>query len=215
MATVSGTESSPRAKGGDLLGPVRRRLSVDDYYRMAEVGILDRGARVELIDGEIIDMSPIGVVHPALVNVLVRYLSQHFGDSTFVSSQNPLRLDHENEPEPDLTVLRPRSDCYCTAHPTAADTLLVIEVADTSLAYDLDVKVPLYARFGVPEVWVIETATWRTHLFRGPQAMPQGGVGYADRQLIEAGEPLPLSTLRGAAGTQPAVSLMQLLPVRP
>ncbi len=215
MATVSRTESSPRAKGDGLFGPVRRRLSVDDYYRMAEVGILDRGARVELIDGEIIDMSPIGVVHAALVNVLVRYLSQHFGDSTFVSSQNPLQLDHENEVEPDLTLLRPRSDCYCTAHPTAADTLLVIEVADTSLAYDLDVKVPLYARFGVPEVRVIEAATRRTQLFRGPQAMPHGSVGYAESQLIEAGGPLPLSALRGAAGTQPAISLMQLLPVRP
>ena len=98
-------------------GPARRRLTVAEYYRMAEAGILGRGERVELIDGEIIDMSPIGVLHAAIVNVLARHVARQCGDSTFVSIQYPLRLDDENEPEPDLLILRPRFDCYCTAHP--------------------------------------------------------------------------------------------------
>lgn len=179
---------------------------------MAETGILDRGARVELIDGEIFDMSPIGVLHAAVVNVLVRHFTRHFSTTTFVSSQNPLRLDDENEPEPDLLILRPRPDCYCTAHPTPVDTRGVIEVADTSLAYDLEVKVPLYARHGIPEVWVIEAETRCTHVFRTPLATTAGSNSYAEKQRIQADEPLPFATLTAADGEGLPVSLAQLLP---
>ncbi|MFM8538633.1 MAG: Uma2 family endonuclease [Planctomycetaceae bacterium] len=193
-------------------GPARRRLTVAEYYRMTEAGILGRGERVELIDGEIIDMSPIGVLHAAIVNVLARHVARQCGDSTFVSIQNPLRLDDVNEPEPDLLILRPRFDCYCTAHPTPADTLMVIEVADTSLAYDLDVKVPLYARHGIPEVWVIEAATRRTHVVRAPAATKAGGTMYADVRLIAADEPLPFHLIGGADSSQTDVSLSQLVP---
>ncbi|MFM8707560.1 MAG: Uma2 family endonuclease, partial [Planctomycetia bacterium] len=160
---------------------------------------------------EIIDMSPIGVVHAAVVNVLVRHFARHLGGSTFVSSQNPLRLDDENEPEPDLSILRPRADCYAGGHPTSADTLLVIEVADTSLAFDLDTKVPLYARHGVREVWVIEAATGRTHVFRTPM---EGVAGYAERRLLEADDPLPFTAFAGAEGEGSGVSLVKLLPVQ-
>lgn len=209
MATVSRVERGFPTTGAGRSGPVRHRLTVSDFYRMSEAGILGRGARLELIDGEIIDMSPIGVLHAALVNVLVRHFARNLGGSTFVSSQNPLRLDDENEPEPDLSILRPRADCYAAGHPTPADTLLVIEVADTSLAYDLDIKVPLYARHGVSEVWVIEAATGRTHVFRTPTA---GGAGYAERRLLEADEPLPFTAFSGAEATGSGVSLAELLP---
>lgn len=211
MATVSQVESRRRAGCDVQPGPTRHRLTVDDYYRMAEAGILGHNARVELIDGEIIDMSPIGVLHAAVVNVLVRHFAQHLGASTFVSSQNPLRLDDENEPEPDLLILQPRSDFYCTAHPTPADTRAVIEVADTSLAYDLDVKVPLYARHGIPEVWVIEAATLRAHVFRTPVATVAGSARYADVQLIQADEPLPFAALASADGEGLHASLARLL----
>jgi Uma2 family endonuclease len=211
MATVSRDESRLRASCDIQPGPTRHRLTVADYHRMAEADILGRGARVELIDGEIIDMSPIGVLHAAIVNVLVRHFAQHLGASTFVSSQNPLRLDDQNEPEPDLLILKPRSDFYCTAHPTPADTRVVIEVADTSLTYDLDVKVPLYARYGIPEVWVVEAATLRTHVFRTPVATTAGSARYADAQLIQADEPLPFAALAGADGEGLHASLARLL----
>jgi Uma2 family endonuclease len=212
MATASRVESDCRANSDVLPGPVRHRLTVADYYRMAEAGILGRRERVELIDGEVIDMSPIGAVHAALVNVLVRHVARCLVDSTFVSIQNPLRLDDENEPEPDLLILRPRSDCYCMAHPGAADTLVVIEVSDTSLAYDLDVKVPLYARHGVPEVWVIDAATRRTHVFRDSRAGADGITSYADVQVIEADQSLPFAAIAGADGGAVDASLAQLLP---
>lgn len=215
MATVSRVETAPRADGTGRTGPVRHRITVDDYYRMADTGILRCGKRVELIDGEIIDRSPIGMVHAAVVNVLVRHFSRHGGDATFVSSQNPLRLDDENEPQPDILILRPRADCYATAHPTAADTLLVIEVADTSLAYDLEVKVPLYARFGIPEVWVIDAATGRTHVFRRPVVAETALAAYADVRLVEAGEPLPFAAIGGLDGEESNVSLGHLLPAEP
>ncbi len=209
MATVSRSDPGLQTIGSARPGPVRHRLTVADDERMAEAGILGRGERVELIDGEIIDMSPIEAVHAAVVNVLVRHFARQVGGATFVSSQNPLRLDDENEPEPDLSILRPRADCYAGGHPTAADTLLVIEVADTSLAYDLDIKVPLYARHGVPEVWVIEAATRRTHVFRGPTA---GGAGYAERRVIEPDEPLPFPALAGAEAAGSGAALTDLLP---
>jgi len=209
MATVSRVKAAIPASGDVHAGPARHRLTVDDYHRMAEVGILGRGERVELINGEILHMSPIGVLHAAVVNVLMRHAVRSLGDSTFVSSQNPLRLDHENEPEPDLLILRPRCDSYCTGHPTPADTLVVIEVADTSLSYDLDIKVPLYAFHGIPEVWVIEAATRRTHIFRKPAA---AGTGYAEVSIIEADEPLPFGTIVAAGGEGLRASLAQLLP---
>lgn len=212
MATVSHVESDRRANSDVRPGPVRHRLTVADHYRMAEAGILGRRARVELIDGEIIDMLPIGVLHAAVVNVLARHVAQCLGDATFVSIQNPLRLDDENEPEPDLLMLRPRSDCYCMAHPGAADTLVVIEVSDMSLAYDFDVKVPLYARHGVPEVWVIDVATRRTHVFRAPEVNANGTAGYADARLIEADQSLPFAAIAAADAAAVDASLAQLLP---
>lgn len=112
-------------------------------------------------------MSPIGVLRAAIVARLASYLSQTLGDAAVVWCQNPLRLDDIGEPEPDLAILRPRDDFYTTADSGPADVLLVIEVADTSLTYDLGTKVPLYARHGIPEVWVIDAARRRPARFTG------------------------------------------------
>jgi len=158
----------------------RHRLTVADYHQMAEAGILGPDDRVELIAGEVLDMSPIGSLHAA-------------------------RLDDLSEPQPDIALVRPRADFYATAHPTAADVFLVVEVAETSLAYDLDVKVPLYARHGIPEVWVIDAARRVTHRFRGP-----GPAGYADRATIAAETPLECAALPGDAR-----SLAAILPLPP
>jgi hypothetical protein len=129
----------------DLVAVSRHRLTVANFRRMGEVGILGPDDRVELIAGEIIDMSPIGSLHAALVARLASTLGQRVGETAIIWTQNPLALDDTSQPQPDLTVLRPRADFHAAAHPGPADVLLVIEVADTTLAFDLDVKVPLYA----------------------------------------------------------------------
>ena len=121
--------------------PARHRLNVDAYYRMAEAGILTDPHRVELIDGEIIDMPAIGSPHAAITNRFARTFSRALRDEVaLVAVQSPLRLDAYNEPEPDVMLLRPRADGYRASHPGAADVLLVIEVSESSLAYDRSVK---------------------------------------------------------------------------
>jgi Uma2 family endonuclease len=158
---------------------------VADYRRMGEAGIFAPQDRVELINGEIIDMSPIGSLHAAIVDMVATLLHQHCGRSAIVRNQNPLALDDVSQPQPDIAVLKSRQDFYSTAHPGPADVMLVIEVADTSLAFDLGVKVPLYAAHDIPEVWVIDEATRRTHRFRRPE-----GGRYAEQDVVEPSEPL-------------------------
>lgn len=196
--------------------PSRHLISVDAFHRMGEAGILGRDDRVELIDGEIIDMSPIGALHAAIVARLASYFSQRVGDKAVVWCQNPLRLDDISEPEPDIAILRPRADFYTTAHPGPADVLLVIEVADTSLAYDLGTKVPLYARHGIPEVWVIDAATRRTSVFRWPTGDREpgraGGSGYAEEVSFASHEAVSCDGVVDDAGGRVVVELSRLLP---
>jgi len=160
--------------------PTRHRLDVDAYYKMAEAGILERAARVELIDGEIIDMPATGSPHAAIVKRLNR-LFTHAAPvgSALVGVQDPVRLDTFNEPEPDLMLLRPRHDDYRASHPSAADVLLLVEVSDSSLTYDRGTKLPLYARFGVPEVWIVDVAAAAVEVFRQPQ---QGAYSWSERR---------------------------------
>lgn len=163
--------------------PARHRLDVNDYYRMAEVGILKRDDRVELIDGEIIDLNPIGSPHAAITNRLARLLIRALEDQTaLVTVQTPLRLDAFNEPEPDLMLLRPRADDYRTAHPNGTDVLLLLEVSDSSLASDRGMKLALYAKFGVPEVWIVDLAGNAVEVFR----QPRDGT-YASRDRRDSG----------------------------
>lgn len=164
----------------DPVAVSRHRLTVSDFRRMGEVGILGPDDRVELIAGEIIDMSPIGSLHAALVDRVAGVFHQQCGPRAIVRVQNPLALDETSQPQPDIAVLRPRADFYAAAHPRPADVLLVIEVADTTLPFDLDVKVPLYAAAEIPEAWVIEAASRRTYVFR----QPAGGC-YVERHVIE------------------------------
>jgi Uma2 family endonuclease len=157
----------------------RHRLTVGEYYRMGEAGILPPDARVELIEGEIIDMPPIGSPQAGTVTYLGNKIKATVGDRVIISIQNPVFLDLHSEPQPDITLLRPRPDFYRSAHPTPADVLLIIEVADTSLAYDTQIKLPLYALHGIPEVWLADLPNRRFIVHRTPTQM-----GFQDVQTL-------------------------------
>jgi len=167
--------------------PRAHRLSVDEYYRMAEVGLLAPDARVELIEGVIIDMPPIGSRHGWTVAQIVKRLNATVGDTAEVFSQSALRLGRFSEPQPDVLLLQPRGRAYRKAHPAASDVLLVIEVSDTTLRYDLERKAPLYARHAVPEIWVIDVNRDELHVFRDPQ-----DGGYRDVAVPAAPGTMPL-----------------------
>jgi len=145
----------------------RYYFTVAEFERMGEAGVFTKDARLELIEGEIIEMSPISSRHAACVNFLSRLLNRTVGDIALVSTQNPIRLDDFSEPEPDIALLRLRDDFYRNAHPTPADVLLIIEVADTTLAYDRQVKAPLYAKAGVGEVWIINLMEEQIETYAG------------------------------------------------
>lgn len=131
-------------------------FSANDYAKMVETGILTDRDRVELIDGEIRSMSPIGPYHAAVVTKLVRLLNSLASQRALISPQNPIHLNDFTEPQPDIAILHPRADYYAQAHPTADDVLVVIEVSDTSARYDREEKIPRYARAGIPEAWIID-----------------------------------------------------------
>jgi len=148
--------------------PTRFKLTVEQYHRMGEAGILHADDRIELIDGELIRMAPIGSLHAGLVSRLARLLIERTAGRAVVSPQNPMILSELTEPQPDLSVLRWRSDDYMGAVPMAADALLVIEVADSTLHYDRDVKLRFYAESGVPEVWIVDARRRQLLDYREP-----------------------------------------------
>lgn len=135
---------------------IKRRFTADDYQRMGQTGILSSEDRVELIDGEVVAMSPIGPRHSACIDRANRALVILLGERAIVRVQSSVRLNRYNEPEPDLVLLRPQADFYASRLPGAADILLIIEVAESSLDYDREVKAPLYAGSGVAEYWVVD-----------------------------------------------------------
>lgn len=148
--------------------PKRHLVTAQEYLRMGATGVFAPGARLELIEGEIFEMAPIGPPHAGAVRRITRLLYERVGQDATVSVQAPFIAGQLSVPEPDLALLNPRSDDYDSAHPGREDVMLVIEVADTTLAMDLETKVPLYARGGVPEVWVVSVEERAVHVFREP-----------------------------------------------
>lgn len=146
---------------------VPHRLSLDDYQRMADAGILTQDSHVELIEGVILDMSPIGSYHAGIVAQIDRMFTRQCA-SAIVWVQNPIRLGNYSEPEPDIVLVKPRDDYYKKSHPQAADVLLIIEVADSSIDYDRKIKIPLYAEHGIPELWLIDVQLKRIEIYLEP-----------------------------------------------
>ena len=162
----------------------KRLFTTNEFRRMAEAGIFGEGDRVELIGGEIIALTPIGPRHAHCVRRLIALLAARVGTSAIVDAQNPIVLDDYSEPQPDVVLLEPQSDFYKHSHPGPRDVLLVIEVADASADYDRAIKVPQYARAGIPEVWVVNLPQQVVEVYRRPsghQYDEHVAVGPADR----------------------------------
>ena len=162
MRTVTADEPTIRGEQP----PHRHRITVEDYHRMTEVGVLTPHARVELIEGEIVDLAPRNDAHRRVVMRLDALLLQAVGGQAIVLCQMPLRLGVDCEPEPDLAVVRARPDAQPSERPTGPDALVLIEVSDTTWHYDHDIKVPFYARHGIPEVWLFDLSRATAHFFR-------------------------------------------------
>jgi Uma2 family endonuclease len=171
----------------------RWRFTIDDFYRMGEAGIFPPDARVELIDGDVIGMAPIGSHHSGSVSGLDEIFHDLLGRRVTISVQGPLRISlpgqRQANPQPDVLVLTRRDDFYRHANPTPADVLLVIEVSDTTLAYDRDVKAPLYARAGIRECWIVDIAGARLLVYRDPR----DGVYQSAESLTDDATVAPLA----------------------
>ncbi len=170
----------------------RRRFTVDDYHRMAQAGVLTEDDRVELLEGEIIEMVPIGSRHAACVRRLDYLLSPLVKGNALVSVENPIHLGEHSEPQPDLALLRPRADFYAHAHPGPEDILLLVEVADATGDYDRTVKVQLYARAGISEVWLVDLVADEVEVYRDP-----GTEDYREKRVARRGEAVTCETLPG------------------
>jgi|SRR5579859_1184832 len=160
------------------------RITVDQYEHMVQAGVFAEDERIELIEGQILNMSPIGSAHSGQVKRLNRILAKQVADLALISIQDPIRLP-QSEPQPDLALLKPRDDFYASAHPTARDVLLVVEVADTSADYDRNEKIPLYGRSGIAEAWLIDLANRSIEVYRGP-----GRAGFAEKKTYAHGDEL-------------------------
>jgi Uma2 family endonuclease len=146
--------------------PRTRRWTRDEYYKIGQLGLFD-GQRVELIEGEIIDKSPIGNRHAACLRRLIRVFSGRLGARALIDAQDPVELDVYSMPQPDFVLLRPRADDHASAHPTPEDVLLLVEIADATLRYDEKIKAPLYFRTGVRESWIVDLEHQRLLVFHG------------------------------------------------
>ena len=175
-----------------VVAPQTYRFTAEEYHRMGEVGILPPDVRVELVGGEIKRMPPIHPPHASTVNRLNAVLAAKFQGQSVVAIQNPIQLDDYNEPQPDVSVLRFRDDYYGNQHPTPADVLLAIEVADTSLSYDRDEKMPLYGRSGIPEAWLVDVQSGTITVFTEPQAS-----GYGQQRVLSRGREIVSVAVEG------------------
>jgi len=181
----------PSIDSPSLLPIARHRFTVDDYYRMAESGILSPTDRVELIEGAVVDMNPMGSKHAACLTRLDDLIRPGLvSTNASLRTQCPIHLSDDSEPEPDLAVVVKRADHYSSAHLEARDVLLLIEVAESSRTYDLTVKVPLYARFAVPEVRIVDLERDVVEVRRRPES-----GAYAESAALRRGESVQSTTL--------------------
>jgi len=163
--------------------PARRLFTTAEYHKLIEIGVLKEDDRFELVNGEIVEMSPIGPRHASCVNRMNTLLGDKARKRAIISVQNPITLTDYSEPQPDLALLKPRADFYASAHPTPADALVIIEVADSTVETDRRNKIPIYAFAGVPEVWLVDLVNDRIEVHSNPFK----GV-YQEVRIIQRGQ---------------------------
>ena len=166
---------------------LRRKFTIEQYHKMAESGILTEDDRVELIRGEIVEMSPIGRRHAACVRRLVKLFSEKLSQRAIVDTQNPVELSDRSEPQPDVTLLQPHPDFYEAGHPQPEDIFLLVEVADTTVETDRNVKIPLYAEGGISEVWLVDINEQCVEIYQEPLS-----TGYQNVQKFQRGQTLSI-----------------------
>lgn len=169
------------------------RYSVDDYEEMIRLGVLTENDRVELIRGEIVAKMAIGPKHGGCTKRLIRLCDRRIGEAAIVASQDPVRLP-DSEPEPDISLLRPRADFYASGHPQPPDIFLIIEVSDSSLADDRNIMRPMYAEAGITEFWIVNLVDECLEVYRDPR--PDGT--YQDARVLRRGESTDIAALPGA-----------------
>ena len=177
-----------------MLAAPPRRFTVEEYHRLAEVGVLHENDRVELLNGVIVDMMPIGPFHGGLVNRLIRMFERLGRDRWVTSAQNPVHIGEHNEPQPDLLILRPRDDFYVAKHPRPEDVFLLIEVSDSTLLIDREDKLPIYAAAGIAEVWIVNLPERVIEVYSSPQ-----NGAYAQVRQVRPGGALAPSAFPDAA----------------
>ena len=163
----------------------RKLFSIAEYHKMIEAGVFHEDDRLELLGGEIVSMSPIGSRHAACVKRLNKLFMKLLRERAVVGVQDPVEISDESEPQPDITLLKPRTDFYSAAHPKPDDIHLLVEVADTTVNYDRRVKLPFYARAGISEVWLVDLEAQQIEVYRQPSAQ-----GYRQTQTVERGQSL-------------------------
>jgi Uma2 family endonuclease len=184
-----------------------KRFTVDEYHRLAELGFLHEDDHVELIRGELIQMAAKGTAHETCIRRLFRQLPLLVRDQATLQSQAPITLSFDGEPEPDFAILRNRVDDYAEQHPTPEDILLVIEVADSSLSYDRDVKLPLYAEATIQDYWIFNLLDGYLEAYSEPYQIAAGCFGYLNRRIV---------TIDGAIAVPPfPEQILQLAAVFP
>ena len=161
----------------------RRLFTVQEYHLMTEAGVFANNERVELIEGEIIQMAAIGTRHASSVKRLTRCFSLIPEELATLGVQDPIQLTERTEPQPDVVLLQPRADYYATAHPIPSEVLLLVEVSDSTVDFDRNIKVPIYARSGIQEVWLCDLEVNCLEVYRYPTAN-----GYTSIQKFERGE---------------------------
>ena len=185
----------------------KKRFTVEEYHRMAELGLFAQGDRVELIRGEIIEMAAKGTAHTVCCGNLVELLVPLVVGEAQVRCQDPITLPTGSEPEPDLVIVQRRSDRYLSGHPQPADVLVVMEVADSSLDYDREVKGSLYAEFGIPHYWIFNVLDGNLEVYAEPRVDEQGRFSYGLRRVLLRHQSVELPGFDGAA-----LQLDQVLP---
>lgn len=163
------------------LTPQKHKISVSEWHKMGKYNIFPLEKRMELIKGEIIDMAPIGPSHAASVKNLIELFANQKGKAAFINVQNPIQLSDFSEPEPDFVLLRPSPTLYKNGHPTAADILLLIEVSDTTVKHDREKKMPLYAKDGIVESWLVDLNEFQVEVYLNPTAN-----GYTNKHIFKS-----------------------------